>query len=69
MQHVIADAWLKCAHSPLNLRIFSTIDPIYTHDGASAKFSTNSHETNGLWCSFIGTEIRATESVFLLTSE
>jgi len=39
---------LKCAHSPLNLHILSSISecPIYTHDVASAKFSTNSHETD-----------------------
>ncbi len=38
---------LKCARSPLNLRILpSTSVPFYTHDGASAKFSTNSHETD-----------------------
>ncbi len=34
----------KCAHSPLNF-IFNKC-PIYTHDGASAKYSTNSHETD-----------------------
>jgi hypothetical protein len=37
---------LKCAHSPLNLRILSSISVPFTHDGASAKFSTNSHETD-----------------------
>jgi hypothetical protein len=31
---------LKCAHSPFNKC------PFYTHDGASAKFSTNSYETD-----------------------
>jgi hypothetical protein len=30
----------ECAHCSFNKR------PIYTHDGASAKFSTNSHETH-----------------------
>jgi hypothetical protein len=38
---------LKCAHSPLNLRILSALSvPFTTHDGASAKISTNSHETD-----------------------
>ncbi len=38
---------LKCEYSPLNLRILSsTICSIYTHDGASAKFRTNSQETD-----------------------
>ncbi len=30
----------ECAHFSFNKH------PIYTHDGASAKFSTNSHETD-----------------------
>ncbi len=37
---------LKCAHSLLNLHVLSSTRPIYTHDGASAKFSTKSHETD-----------------------
>jgi hypothetical protein len=38
---------LKCAHSPLNLRILSLKRcPMYTYDGVSAKFSTKSHETD-----------------------
>jgi hypothetical protein len=30
----------ECAHFRFNKR------PIYTHDGASSKYSTNSHETD-----------------------
>ncbi len=48
---------LKCAHSPLNLRNFIFIKcTIYTLDGASAKISTNSHETDySVWTgSFLG---------------
>ncbi len=39
---------LKCAHLPWNLRIASSTSvPIYTHDGASAKFfSTSLDETD-----------------------
>jgi hypothetical protein len=35
----------ECSHFSFNKC------PIYTHDGARAKFSTNSHETdNSAWC-------------------
>ncbi len=40
---------LKCSHSPLNLRILSSTCVPFTltsHDGASVKFGTNSHETD-----------------------
>ncbi len=38
---------LKCAHSPLNLRIFIFNKcPTYAHDGENAKFITNSQETD-----------------------
>jgi hypothetical protein len=38
---------VKYAHSPSNLRIlFFNKCPIYTHDGASAKLSTNLQETD-----------------------
>jgi hypothetical protein len=43
MEHLLK---LKCAHSPLNLRILSSTSVPYTHDDASAKFSTNSHKTD-----------------------
>ncbi len=38
---------IKCVDSRVNVHILaSTKGLIYTHDGASAKFSTNSHETD-----------------------
>jgi hypothetical protein len=38
---------IKCVDSKVNTHILaSTKPPIYTHDGASAKFSTNSHKTD-----------------------
>jgi hypothetical protein len=37
---------IKCVDLSVNVHIFSFNKfPIYNHDGASAKFSTNSHET------------------------
>jgi hypothetical protein len=42
----------KCAHFSFNKC------PIYTHDGASAKFSTNSHETDNTVVLVIHTVIR-----------
>jgi hypothetical protein len=38
---------IKCVDSKVNTHILaSTKSPIYTYDGASAKFSTNSHKTD-----------------------
>jgi hypothetical protein len=37
---------IKCVDSRVNAHIFCNKCPIYTLDGASAKFSTNSHETD-----------------------
>ncbi len=40
---------IKCEDSRVNMHILastSVLFIIYTHDGASAKFSTNSHETD-----------------------
>ncbi len=59
---VLAPSWvpimghllkLKCAHSPLTFRILS-LRPIYTHDGASAKFSISWDETDySVWAIYI----------------
>ncbi len=44
MRHLLK---IKFVDSRVNTHILaSTSVPIYTHDGASAKFSTNSHETD-----------------------
>ncbi len=46
----------ECEHFSFNKR------PIYTHDGASAQFNTNSHEMDNSVVSFL--HIKATDSFF-----
>jgi hypothetical protein len=42
---------IKCVDSRVNAHFSFNKCPIYTHDGASAEFSTNSHETdNSVGC-------------------
>jgi hypothetical protein len=44
MEHLLK---IKCVDSRVNVHNFSfNKSPIYTHDNASAKFSTNSHESD-----------------------
>jgi hypothetical protein len=46
MRHLLK---IKFVDSRVNTHILaSTSVPIYTHDSASAKFSTNSHETDNV---------------------
>ncbi len=45
VNETVVDAKM-CKFTLESTHIIVTMRPIYTHDGASAKFSTNSHETD-----------------------
>ncbi len=49
----------ECAHFRFNKC------PIYTHDGASAKFSTNSHETDNSAAAALNQRVGTFRHVFL----